>query len=766
MQGDDAGSNYWRAAGRGAAGAAVALAAIAGLLLDTGAGDALELAGGALVGAALLLVAAAVANLLLRGIARAPASSLALCFGAAAAVATLYAVEPEPMLRVLAYPAGWEWPFAWPDPLGLVSLLLLVLAAAALAGLAALLRRGGLAALAGRRGSLLAVGTVLVTAGAAAVVVTLAADGHDPWPVDFRSLAGPAVPSAAMPANPSAPGPYEVEYLAYGAGPNPRRPVFGNDRSLESRTVDATDLLPEWKDIKQAMRERYWGFGLDAAPLNGQVWAPRGAGPFPLFLVVHGNHTMEEYSDPGYAYLGELLASRGYVTVSVDENFVNGTWSGDFRGREMPLRAWLLLEHLKLWRDWNATAGHPFAGRIDMARIALGGHSRGGEAISIAHAFNRLPHYPDDATVTFDYGFDIRALVSIAQIDRRYRRELELANVNFLALHGSYDGDVYSYHGLRQMNRITLDAGSRAFKAGVYIHGANHGQFNTVWGREDTGPPDAWRLNLAPLIAGEDQRRIAQVYISAFLDATLREDPAYRPLFRDPRAGAAWLPDLVYVPQFLDSSFVPVARFDEDLDVRTASMAGAAIEASGFSVWREEELRHRDELPQGTSALVLGWTGGAQAEPVYSISLPDNLVVDTDALFALAVSASTERPVKGGDEDGDSDDEDQARSPAFVVELEDANGNRASVRSEHHAALAPPLRVRQLKNEAATEDEYKSDWEPVLQNFEVPVAEFRGVDLAALRYLRLRFDRGSPGVVLIDDIGFRTSTGESSGDST
>ena len=34
---------------------------------------------------------------------------------------------------------------------------------------------------------------------------------------------------------------------------------------------------------------------------------------------------MEQYSDPGYGYLGELMASRGFIFASVDENFLNNS---------------------------------------------------------------------------------------------------------------------------------------------------------------------------------------------------------------------------------------------------------------------------------------------------------------------------------------------------------------------------------------------------------------------------------------------------------
>jgi ATP-dependent Lon protease len=60
-------------------------------------------------------------------------------------------------------------------------------------------------------------------------------------------------------------------------------------------------------------------------PLNGRVWYPDGPGPFPLVLIVHGNHNMKDFSDPGYGYLGELLASRGYIFASIDENFIDTT---------------------------------------------------------------------------------------------------------------------------------------------------------------------------------------------------------------------------------------------------------------------------------------------------------------------------------------------------------------------------------------------------------------------------------------------------------
>ena len=144
--------------------------------------------------------------------------------------------------------------------------------------------------------------------------------------------------------------------------------------TIKTKTVDASPFV-SMEPVSEGARKD-WGFGLKKSPINGRVWYPEGDGPFPLVLIVHGNHDPLDYSDPGYGYLGELLASRGFILVSVDENFINGGLRGESDGR-----AWLLLKHLEEWKRWNDSAGGPFYHKVDMNNIALMGHSRGGEAV-------------------------------------------------------------------------------------------------------------------------------------------------------------------------------------------------------------------------------------------------------------------------------------------------------------------------------------------------------------------------------------------------
>jgi dienelactone hydrolase len=354
--------------------------------------------------------------------------------------------------------------------------------------------------------------------------------------------------------------------------------------------VNGSALLIGWSDLRRA----YWGFGPEALPLNGRVWYPVGDGPFPLVLVVHGNHAMEEFSDTGYDYLGNLLASRGFIVASVDENFLNYSLAADLLTftalqNENGTRAWLLLEHLAAWRTWNQTPGNPFFGKVDLDSVALIGHSRGGEAVAIAAAFNRLPFDPDDATVAFNYGFGIRSVIAIAPIDKQYQpagRPTPLRDVNYLVLHGSHDMQAPMFFGAEQYERVQFSGDQFTFKAGLYIYGANHGQFNTVWGRQDNPLPAGWLYNTRQLLPADQQAQIAKVYIAGFLEATLHDQLGYLPLFRDHRSAPDWLPDTIMLHQYMDTSTRLVATF-EDLDVSATTPPGGHVEGQNLTVWRQ-----------------------------------------------------------------------------------------------------------------------------------------------------------------------------------
>ncbi len=209
------------------------------------------------------------------------------------------------------------------------------------------------------------------------------------------------------------------------------------------------------------------------------------------------------------------------------------------------------------------TPSNPFHGKVDMDRIAIIGHSRGGEAVGHAAAFNQLEYYPDDASVKFDFHFHIRSVIAIAPVDGQYEptdRLVPIHDVNYLVFAGSHDGDVPRSSACASCDRLRFTDTRATFKAAVYVYRANHGQWNTVWSAHDNGPRSARMLDLRDLLPAKDQREFAKIYISAFLDATLKDDKRYLPIFRDHRVIGHWLPKTMYVTRFETSAFRPAGH--------------------------------------------------------------------------------------------------------------------------------------------------------------------------------------------------------------
>jgi dienelactone hydrolase len=592
-------------------------------------------------------------------------------------------------------------------------------------------------------------------------------------------------------ADPSARGPYAVRFLYYGSGTDKNRPEYRDSVALKTEPVDAAKLV----DLRTTAKSRndYWGFTPAKMPLNARVWYPAGDGPFPIVLIVHGNHNMKDFSDPGYGWIGEHLASRGYIAASLDMNFINGGIGG-----ENDARGWFFLKHLEQWRKWNTEAGNPFTGKVDLENVALIGHSRGGEAVGHAAAFNKLKHYPDNANVRFDFNFGIKSIIAIAPVDGQYQPANQLVpveNVNYLVFHGSHDGDVSSFMGIRQYQRVAFTDGQPHLKAAVFVYRANHGQWNTVWGARDNGPRSARILDLRTLMPPEDQRQFGRVYISAFLDATLRGKKEYLPLFRDHRVAANWLPRTMYITRFEESTFRPIAGFEEDIDVTTGAVDGVRIQGDSLATWQESRLslRTANSPAEGSSqynnAVTLGWNNRLAGDDTtrmgppaaYTFTLPDRMAADwnlneSSALQFLMMptevmpgpraeardstrSDSTNRAENRPRPRPSDDDEDKKLPPVdFSIEVTDAAGQTAVVPVSDYGVVRRPLESWVLMRRDLERSRFARQSEIVLQTYSIPLGDLKraqpALDLRRIQSVRFLFDRAVAGTIIVDDIGF------------
>lgn len=545
-----------------------------------------------------------------------------------------------------------------------------------------------------------------------------------------------------LPKDPSQQGNYKVKQLSYGSGNDKQRKEYSSDISIRTSTVDVSSFFNNLSGIKKLLRKLYWGFSTTNYPLNGKVWYPEEQGSFPLILMVHGNHLMSDYSESGYDYLGSLLASRGYIFVSVDENFLNESWLDDFNKTETYTRAWILLKHLEKWKNWNSSNDNIFYEKVDLDNIVLIGHSRGGDAVATAAIMNN--------SKDSNFNFSIKGIIQIAPGDyytTNNNISKNLNNINYLVLHGGFDSDIYCFTGAKTYNRVAFTDGNYHFKSSLFIYKANHSQFNSIWGRKDDRAPVSWFLNLKPIMPEEMQMKIAQLYISSFVEATLKEKYEYIPLFKDFRSGKKSLPKDYYINQFEDSNYKYICDFEEDSDKQTATLENCKIKGENLKVWTEKEipLRNKKKSSQETKAVYLSWDNSEKATDKishYSIQLTEQSLntLQIDSCKGLFFFIYNNR----------SDTLD------FTIELKT---KRILVKRtlNNYRILPPMLKTQLTKFNYPYNIEKDSDPEKLMQLIELPFSEFysenNGFKLDELTEIRFIFDKTNRGEIIIDKIG-------------
>jgi hypothetical protein len=293
----------------------------------------------------------------------------------------------------------------------------------------------------------------------------------------------------------------------------------------------------------------------------------------------------------------------------------------------------------------------------------------------------------------------------------------------------------------------------------------------------------------------DDQRQFGRVYISAFLDATLRGRKEYLPLFRDHRVAADWLPKTMYITRFEESTFRPIAGFEEDIDVTSGSVQGVRIQGDSLATWQESRLslRTANSPAEGSSqynnAVTLGWNNRLAGEDTtrmgptaaYTITLPDDLPPDISldersALQFLMMPTETMPGPRAEPKDStatadstkssagprprpEKRDEDEELPPVdFSIVLTDAAGVSSTLPISSYGVVRRPLESWVLMRRDLERSRFARQSEIVLQTYSLPLADFRAatptLDVRRIRSIRFLFDRAVAGTIIVDDIGF------------
>ncbi|WP_341924317.1 hypothetical protein [Nocardioides psychrotolerans] len=218
-------------------------------------------------------------------------------------------------------------------------------------------------------------------------------------------------------------------------------------------------------------------------------------GPRPLVVFLHGRHevcylppgtegdlgawpcvapALEIPSHLGYDYVQRLLATQGYASVSIR---VNGINAQDFRLPDggAGARAEIVRAHLDHWVDLAA------AHQVDLDRVVLVGHSRGGEGVDRAAI-----------RIGLDAPYRVVGQVLLAPTDFGVQTAPYVPTVTVLPY---CDGDVSDLQGQKftDVSRdLTTD--DTSLKSSVLVMGANHNFFNTEWTPATSAAPavDDW----------------------------------------------------------------------------------------------------------------------------------------------------------------------------------------------------------------------------------------------------------------------------------
>jgi hypothetical protein len=237
--------------------------------------------------------------------------------------------------------------------------------------------------------------------------------------------------------------------------------------------------------------------------MKAVVVAPTGAtGRRPLALFLHGRHSTcykpgsdevtGEWPCPagekqipsyrGYLRDQKLLASQGYVTVSISANGINAQDS-DLEDAGAQARSSLVRQHLARWAGW--TTNRPSAPAIvrtappaDLSRVLLVGHSRGGEGVNRA-AMDSLYRPPADQDgAPGPVRWNIRGTVLIGPT---IFGQNPVADVPSMTILPGCDGDVSDLQGELAVDGTRGISSGTALHSAVYVIGANHNYFNSEW---------------------------------------------------------------------------------------------------------------------------------------------------------------------------------------------------------------------------------------------------------------------------------------------
>ncbi len=307
--------------------------------------------------------------------------------------------------------------------------------------------------------------------------------------------------------------------------------------------------------------------GLQRAAAAPRDWrCVRGTKPIPSYL--------------GYDYAQQVLASQGYVTVSISANAINDL-DYDATDGGAGARAALIRAHLVAWATFVADGTRS----ADLSNVVLVGHSRGGEGANRASLDQRA-----------DAPYDITGQVLLGPTDFGFQAAPSTPTVTLLPY---CDGDVSDLQGQNFTDAARDLTDEIALHSSVLVMGANHNFFNTEWtpGLSVAPSDDDWYARGAGLtrtcgvqhpmrLSKQQQQDVGTAYIAGAVHLFADNDQSVLPMY--------------------DGSSVTVPSAD-NADVRSHAIGG------GLEIRRPALDASLAPGPSASSRFCVGQADGAHA---------------------------------------------------------------------------------------------------------------------------------------------------------
>ena len=506
--------------------------------------------------------------------------------------------------------------------------------------------------------------------------------------------------------------------------------------------------------------------------VNGMIAVPEeGEGPFPVVMVLHGNHPgcptdeggvdrwpcdpeVEQANYAGFGYLLGALAAKGYVALAPNLNAENTFGFGE------PVPG----ERLKQLTDLHlgalaqaASGGAPdfgveLEGRADPTRLAFIGHSRGGEAAVVLAG--------DPQIEAGSGGFGPVAGTLLVAAATTFRDPWTSIGVPVGTVLAGCDGDVTDQTGQFFYEGPRLAPDQTEWVASTFLEGASHNAFNTIL------PPDmvdqSAREDCQSPLDADRQRQWLADYAASFLDLLFTDDADARQSARADlgMAVAERAPDAVLgLPARV--AYLSPAEAREALLVPASAaelitnLRGGSVTADNLDVqfcpkgFYTQDMEPGTEACRRTSVTVPG-------QPAHAVLTWQS----NDAALRLAL------PAGQGDVSGASalrlrvavDPASELNAPgvaqALTVQVTDRDGNTASVTTRtDEPALAYP--AGEMRQDEAGGSAFFTGIVP-FTDLRIPVSDFDGVDLADVAEVAVLLDQTPSGALFLGDVEILT----------